>query len=131
MIFASPGALENSAQHSLHPQHETLTGVLPSLVFVWPSNCGLASLTETIAARPSRASSPVSFSSPLSSFLSAPYLFTTPVSAARTPSSWVPPSCVLMVLANVYTLSPYDSFHCIAISTDMRSPSAANSTTDL
>ena len=40
-----------------------LTSVLPSLVFVWPSNCGSPSFTETIAARPSRMSSPVSFSS--------------------------------------------------------------------
>ena len=33
---------------------------LPSLVLVWPSNCGSPSLIETIAARPSRMSSPVS-----------------------------------------------------------------------
>ena len=54
------------------PLTKLLTGVLPSLVLVWPSNCGLASLTEMIAASPSRISSPESFSSPLSSFLSAP-----------------------------------------------------------
>ena len=46
-------------------------GGLPSFVFVWPSNCGFASLTEITAARPSRTSSPsrfssFSFSSPLS-----------------------------------------------------------------
>ena len=75
--------------------------VLPSLVLVWPSNCGLASLTEMIAARPSRMSSPESFSSPLRNFFSAPYLLTMPVSAARKPSSWVPPSWVLIVLAKV------------------------------
>ena len=32
--------------------------VLPSLALVWPSNCGSASRTETIAVRPSRTSSP-------------------------------------------------------------------------
>ena len=36
---------------------------LPSLVFVWPSNCGSWSLTEMTAVRPSRMSSPVRFSS--------------------------------------------------------------------
>ena len=46
-------------------------------------------------------SSPVSFSSALRNFLSVPYLLTTLVSAARKPSSWVPPSWVLMVLAKV------------------------------
>ena len=49
-----------------------LASVLPSLVLVWPSNCGSPSFTETIAARPSRMSSPVSFSSLLlKSFLSS------------------------------------------------------------
>ena len=38
-------------------------------------------------------------------FLSIAHLFTTLVSAARKPSSWVPPSMVLIVLAKVYTLS--------------------------
>ena len=36
------------------------TSELESLVLVWPSNCGSASFTDTIAARPSRQSSPVS-----------------------------------------------------------------------
>ena len=45
--------------------------MLPSLVLVWPSNCGLASLTETIAARPSRMSSPVRLSSALEQLLVA------------------------------------------------------------
>ena len=39
------------------------TSELPSFVFVWPSNCGSPSLTETTAVRPSRMSSPVRFSS--------------------------------------------------------------------
>ena len=44
---------------------------LPSLVLVWPSNCGSVSLAEITAVRPSRTSSPVrlssfSLSSPLS-----------------------------------------------------------------
>ena len=36
---------------------------LPSLVFVWPSNCGSVSLAEITAVRPSRTSSPERFSS--------------------------------------------------------------------
>ena len=57
-----------------------------------------------IAARPSRMSSPESLSSfSLSSFFSLAYLLTMEVSEARKPSSWVPPSCVLMVLANEWT----------------------------
>ena len=40
-----------------------LASVLPSLVLVWPSNCGSASFTEMIAVRPSRMSSPVRLSS--------------------------------------------------------------------
>ena len=36
---------------------------LPSLVFVWPSNCGSVSFAEMTAVRPSRTSSPVRLSS--------------------------------------------------------------------
>ena len=43
---------------------------LPSLVFVWPSNCGSVSLAEMTADRPSRMSSP---SSALSFSLSRPW----------------------------------------------------------
>lgn len=50
---------------------KVLASVLPSLVFVWPSNCGSPSLTEMIAVRPSRMSSPARLSSfSRSSFLS-------------------------------------------------------------
>ena len=95
--------------------------VFPSFVFVCPSNCGSPNLIETIAVNPSRTSSPVR----RSSFLrmnpcSSPNLFTIEVSAVRKPSSCVPPSCVLMVLANVYTDSEKPAFHCIATSSDMR-----------
>ena len=80
------------------------TGVLPSLVLVWPSNCGSASLTEMIAVRPSRMSSPDSRSS---RFLIrpqvSPHLLAVLVSAVRKPSSWVPPSWVLIVFAKVWT----------------------------
>ena len=63
-----------------------------------------------IAASPSRTSSPVRLSSfSRSSFCSLAYLFTIEVSAARNPSSWVPPSAVLIVLANVCTDSAYDA----------------------
>ena len=37
--------------------------VLPSFVFVWPSNCGSCSFTEMMAAKPSRVSSPERFGS--------------------------------------------------------------------
>ncbi len=94
--------------------------VLPSLVFVWPSNCGSDSFTEMIAVRPSRMSSPETRSS---RFLMRPQVspqrLTVFVSAARKPSSWVPPSWVLMVLANVWTLSLNEVFHCIATSRPM------------
>ena len=74
---------------------------LPSLVFVWPSNCGSASLAEMTAVRPSRTSSPERFSSfSLSSPFSRAYLFSVRVSAERKPERCEPPSCVLMLLAN-------------------------------
>ena len=83
-----------SASHSLHTfWTNDLASELPSLVLVWPSNCGSASLIEMIAARPSRMSSPVSLSSlGLKIFFSVAHLLTTEVSADRKPSSWVPPS---------------------------------------
>ena len=76
IVLASLGLRSSqSISHSLQTRCTKLfMSVLPSLVLVWPSNCGLASFTEMIAARPSRMSSPESFSSALSSFLSAPYL---------------------------------------------------------
>ncbi len=81
-----------------------LASVLPSLVLVWPSNCGSPSLIEMIAVRPSRMSSPETRSS---RFLirphSSPQMFTSVVSDARKPSSWVPPSWVLIVFAKVCT----------------------------
>ena len=81
-----------------------LASVLPSLVLVWPSNCGSPSLIEMIAVRPSRMSSPETRSS---FFLirphSSPQLLTREVSDARQPSSCVPPSWVLMLLAKVWT----------------------------
>lgn len=79
---------------------KVLASVLPSLVFVWPSNCGSPSFTEMIAVRPSRTSSPVRLSSfSRSSFLSRAYRLTSEVSAARKPSSCVPPSCVWIAFA--------------------------------
>ncbi len=38
------------------------TSLLPSLVLVWPSNCGSGTLTETMAVSPSRRSSPLGVS---------------------------------------------------------------------
>ena len=65
MVLASLGLRSNqSASHSLHTRcTKDFASELPSLVLVWPSNCGSPSLIETIAARPSRMSSPVSRSS--------------------------------------------------------------------
>ena len=81
-----------------------LASVLPSLVLVWPSNWGSASLMEMMAVRPSRMSSPETRSS---FFFTRPQVspqrLTVLVRAARNPSSWVPPSWVLMVLAKVCT----------------------------
>jgi len=79
--------------------------VLPNLVLVWPSNCGSASMIEMIAVRPSRMSSPETRSSRFLIIAQvSPHLLTVLVSAERKPSSWVPPSMVLMVLAKVWTL---------------------------
>src|SRR6478752_10514356 len=124
-VFASAGFDSNQwLSCSLHAFcTNDLTSVLPSLVLVWPSNWGSLTLTEMTAARPSRMSSPVRLASfSFSSFLSLAYLFTTDVSALRKPSSWVPPSWVLIVLANVCTDSEYPPFHCIAISTSCPVP---------
>ena len=76
---------------------------LPSFVFVWPSNCGLRSFTETTAARPSRTSSPSSFSSFFKSLRSVALRLSVLVSALRKPERCEPPSTVLMLLANVKT----------------------------
>ena len=74
---------------------------LPSLVLVWPSNCGSRSFTEMMAMRPSRTSSPMRLSSfSFSRPLARAHLLSTLVSAFFRPSSCMPPSCVLMVLAN-------------------------------
>ena len=76
---------------------------LPSFVFVCPSNCGLRSLTETTAARPSRTSSPSRLSFSFRSLSSVAFAFSVRVSALRKPDRCVPPSTVLMLLAKVKT----------------------------
>jgi len=77
---------------------------LPSLVFVWPSNCGSESLADTTAVRPSRMSSPVRFSSFSFSWpFSRAYRLTVRVSAERKPDMCEPPSWVLMLLAKEKT----------------------------
>ena len=70
--FASPGC---SSSHVIRCSLTVVSTserivVLPSFVFVWPSNCGSRRRTLTIAMSPSRTSSPrrfssFSFSSPL------------------------------------------------------------------
>ena len=76
------------------------TSPLPSFVFVWPSNCGCGTLTDTTTVSPSRMSSPVSRSNSFSlrSLLSSPYFLIVAVSARRKPERWVPPSMVWMLL---------------------------------
>ena len=70
-----------------------------------------------MAVRPSRTSSPVRFSSfSRISFCSRAYRLTIVVSAERKPSSWVPPSAVLIVFAKVCTDSEKAPVHCIATS---------------
>ena len=133
--LASPGLRSSQSRKFSYIARWTndLASVLPSLVLVWPSNCGSASLIEMIAVRPSRTSSPARLSSLPSrrSFCSRAYLLTTVVSAARKPSSWVPPSAVLIVFAKVCTDSEYAPLHCIATSTDMPSTSSLKAITEL
>ncbi len=88
MPLASPGLRSNQSRSRSLVTFCTndLASVLPSLVLVWPSNCGSASLTDTIAVRPSRTSSPVRFGSfSLRNFWSRAYLLTIEVSAVRKP----------------------------------------------
>ena len=69
--------------------------ILPSLAFVWPSNCISRSLTETTAAKPSSTSSPVKFSSLSRSALPLrAYALSERVSAPLKPVICVPPSAV-------------------------------------
>ena len=46
--------LRRASRSSVRLDHALRIDGLPSLVFVWPSNCGSRSLTEMIAARPSQ-----------------------------------------------------------------------------
>src|SRR6185503_3052730 len=75
-----------------------------SFPFVCPSNCGCGSFTEITATRPSRTSSPVS---ELLKFFASPddcaYALMVRVNDERYPDRCVPPSTVLMLLANEYT----------------------------
>ena len=65
ILRPSPGF---SSRYWINPSVRTawtwpLTSALPSLAFVWPSNCGSSSLTLITAVRPSRTSSPLRFGS--------------------------------------------------------------------
>ena len=91
--------------------------VLPSLVFVWPSNCGSRKRTLAIAIRPSRTSSPRRFSSfSFNRPLLRAYRLITLVSAFLRPSSCMPPSCVLIVFAKEWIDSEYPFVHWRAMS---------------
>ena len=65
MRLASPGCSSNQVMRCSFTVVSTSERmlVLPSFVFVWPSNCGSRSFTLTIAMSPSRTSSPSRFSS--------------------------------------------------------------------
>ena len=102
--FPSPGCSSNHLANKsfVIVCTNVFASVFPSFVLVWPSNCGSRSFTETIAVKPSRISSPVNFGSfSFKIFHCLAYLFTVAVSAARKPSSCIPPSGVLIVFANV------------------------------
>ena len=121
MFFASFGwASSQSPSFSFITRcTKVFASELPSFVFVWPSNCGFVSFTEITAVRPSRTSSPERLSSlSLRMFLSRAYRLIMLVSAARKPSSWVPPSVVAIVFAKVCTDSEYADVHCMAISAE-------------
>ena len=92
--------------------------VLPSFVFVCPSNCGSRSFTDTIPTSPSRRSSPIRLSSfSFRSPLPRACRLSTFVRAFLNPSSCMPPSWVLIVFANECSDSAYPAFHCKATST--------------
>ena len=94
-----------------------LTSALPSLAFVWPSNCGSVSLTLTTAVRPSRTSSPerLDLESLMTPWRRAQSLSDV-VSAARKPVTCVPPSTVLILLAKARTVSLKLSLYWMATS---------------
>ena len=74
---------------------------------VCEENFGSLTLTETTAVRPSRQSSPESVVS-LSAFvrpLASAYFWTARVSAVLKPSTWVPPSRLLIVLVKEKSVS--------------------------
>src|SRR5699024_12811195 len=82
-----------------------LTSLLPSFVFVWPSNWGSGCLMDTIAVNPSLTSSPVRFESfSLNKLLFLAYSLITRVKAVLNPTPSVPPSRVLILFAKEYKL---------------------------
>ena len=101
--LASPGCSSSHVENAAFTVVSTSERIeaFPSLVLVWPSNCGSRSFTEMMAIRPSRTSSPIRLSSfSLSRPLARAWRFSTFVSAFFRPSSCMPPSCVLIVFAN-------------------------------
>ncbi len=94
------------------------TSALASLILVWLSNCGSGTLTLTIAASPSRKSSPVIVRSLfLAGAASLAYWFSVRVRAVRNPVKCVPPSIVWMLLQYETTISLIESLYCKATST--------------
>ena len=74
--MARPTAGFSSKNSSNFSETMELTRVriseFPSLALVWPSNWASVSFTEMMQVRPSRQSSPLTFSSSLSSFILLP-----------------------------------------------------------
>ena len=79
------------------------TAGVPSTSLVWPSNCGSASRTVTIAVIPSSTSSLITSSPALSRRVPSRAVVKDLVSARSKPATWVPPLGVAMMLTKDWT----------------------------
>ena len=89
--------------------------VFPNFVFVCPSNWGSFTLTDTTPVSPSLMSSPVKDMSEWRFLFFAKSLIAL-VTAVLSPSSWVPPSRVCMLLAKLFIVTSSSFFHWSATS---------------
>ncbi len=82
------------------------TSVLPNFVLVWPSNSGSGTFTEITAVKPSRIFSPARFPSlSLRLLRLRAKVLKVRVRTVFSPSRWVPPSIVRILLAKPNKLS--------------------------
>ena len=77
---------------------------MPRTSLVWPSNCGSASRTVTIAVMPSRTSSLMTSSSAARSTRCDRSASLSVLVSARSKPEWVPPFGVAMMLTNERTV---------------------------